>query len=49
MEPTVYDCDYYHNSWCTLSDNQCFVGMIDGDECDEFNELKEQMKLEVNG
>ena len=42
---TTRDCDYHRQigdtlDWCDLSDNPCFVGMIDGDECDEFNELR---------
>lgn len=41
----VRGCDYHRIirgslSWCDLSDNQCFVGLIDGNECDEFNDLK---------
>jgi len=43
---TVKDCGYHRQigdmDWCDLSDNPCFVGILDGNECDEFNELKEE-------
>ena len=47
---SVSDCDYHKNlgayGWCNLSDNPCLVGMIDGNECDEFNELKKAHRNE---
>ena len=45
---TVSDCDYHSASgWCTLSENECFVSMLDGNECDEFNELKNEWVAEL--
>ncbi len=47
---SVSDCDYHRMigdmGWCDLSDNHCFVGMLDGNECDEFNELKKEWSEE---
>ena len=47
---SVTDCDYHSelgaNGWCALSENPCYVGMIDGNECDEFNELKAEWENE---
>ena len=46
----VGDCDYHRDlgayGWCDLSDNQCVVGVINGNECDEFNELKKEWEAE---
>ncbi len=47
---TVEDCDYHQDlgayGWCNLSENPCYVGMIDGNECDELNELRKEMEEE---